>query len=297
MQYQSLPNATLQEADIIILPIPYEKTVSGKLGTAGGPKAILEIGDDLEFYEEDAKWSPTKYMKIRVENPVSEYNAITNVIDTLDITDYKKLLISLGGEHSITPQITASVLDKRATILFLDAHADMRESYQGFSYSHATPTHHLLEQGHKIILVGVRSLFESEARRIEEDQNITFFSDRILQRPQAQAELLQQIKELEGDVYVSIDMDVFNPASVPSVGTPQPGGIDWFLALDILETLFKNKNIEIKGTDIVELIPESSHVSQIFAAKLLQKIISFWGKSKGFDKGKMNGSQMQVEYQ
>ena len=297
MQYQSLPNATLHEADIIILPIPYEKTVSGKLGTAGGPEAILAIGDDLEFYEEDAKWSPTKYLKLRVEEPISEYNAITNVIDALDVKDPKRLLISLGGEHSITPQITASVLDKSSTVLFLDAHADMRESYQGSIYSHATPTHHLLDQGHKIILVGVRSIFESEAKRIEEDKNITFFSDRVLQKPRVQEELLEHIENLEGDVYLSIDMDAFNPACVPSVGTPQPGGIDWFLALDILETLFANKNIEIKGADIVELIPEASNVSQVFAAKLLQKIISFWGKSQGFDKGEMNGSQMQVEYE
>ncbi len=297
MQYQSLPNTTLEDADVIILPIPYEKTVSGKVGTAGGPEAILGIGDDLEFYEEDAKWSPTKYMKLRVEKPVLEYNSITNVIDMLNVKSSKKLLISLGGEHSITPQITASVLDKNATILFLDAHADMRESYQGSIYSHATPTHHLLDQGHKIILVGVRSIFESEAKRIEEDENITFFSDRILQKSKAQEELLEHIKNLEGDVYLSIDMDAFNPACVAGVGTPQPGGIDWFLALDILETLFANKNIEIKGADIVELIPEASNVSQVFAAKLLQKIISFWGKSQSFDKSEMNGSQMQVEYE
>ena len=296
MKYQSLPNASLESADIIILPIPHEQTVSGKGGTSGAPEAILEIGDDLEFYEEDAKWSPTKYMKVRVESSLTEYKQITNAITALKIKE-NQFLISLGGEHSITPQITASVLDKKSTILFLDAHADMRESYQGSAFSHATPTHHLLDQGHKIVLVGVRSIFENEAIRIEEDKNITFFSDRVLQKAKAQEELLSHISNLEGDVYLSIDMDAFDPACVPSVGTPQPGGIDWFLALDILETLFANKNITIKGADIVELIPEASNVSQVFAAKLLQKIISFWGKSKGFDKTEMNGSQMEIEYE
>lgn len=296
MKYQSLPNASLESADIIILPIPHEQTVSGKGGTSGAPEAILEIGDDLEFYEEDAKWSPTKYMKVRVENSLTEYKQIANAITALNIKE-NQFLISLGGEHSITPQITASVLDKKSTILFLDAHADMRESYQGSAFSHATPTHHLLDQGHKIVLVGVRSIFENEAIRIEEDKNITFFSDRVLQKAKAQEELLSHISNLEGDVYLSIDMDAFNPACVPSVGTPQPGGIDWFLALDILETLFANVSITIKGADIVELIPEASNVSQVFAAKLLQKIISFWGKSKGFDKKEMNGSQMEIEYE
>lgn len=296
MKYQSLPNASLESADIIILPIPHEQTVSGKGGTSGAPEAILEIGDDLEFYEEDAKWSPTKYMKVRVESSITEYKQITNAITALNVKD-NQFLISLGGEHSITPQITSSVLDKKSTILFLDAHADMRESYQGSSFSHATPTHHLLDQGHKIVLVGVRSIFENEAIRIEEDENITFFSDRVLQKSKAQEELLTHISNLEGDVYLSIDMDAFDPACVPSVGTPQPGGIDWFLALDILETLFANANITIKGADIVELIPEASNVSQVFAAKLLQKIISFWGKSKGFDKRDMNGSQMEIEYE
>jgi agmatinase len=296
MKYQSLPNASLESADIIILPIPHEQTVSGKGGTAGAPQAILEIGDDLEFYEEDAKWSPTKYMKVRVESSLTEYKQITNAITALNIKE-NQFLISLGGEHSITPQITSSVLDKKSTILFLDAHADMRESYQGSAFSHATPTHHLLDQGHKIVLVGVRSIFENEAIRIAEDKNITFFSDRALQKSKVQEELLSHISNLEGDVYLSIDMDAFDPACVPSVGTPQPGGIDWFLALDILETLFANTNITIKGADIVELIPEASNVSQVFAAKLLQKIISFWGKSQGFDKTEMNGSQMEVKYE
>lgn len=296
MKYQSLPNAALKDADIVILPIPYEHTVSGKGGTKDAPEAILEIGDDLEFYEEDAKWSPTKYMKVRVEKPISVYKEITSGINALGITD-KQFLISLGGEHSITPQITASVLDKKSTILFLDAHADMRPSYQGSEFSHATPTHHLLDQGHEIILVGVRSIFESEAKRIEEDKAITFFSDRVLQKESAREALLAHIAGLTGDVYLSIDLDAFDPACVPSVGTPQPGGITWFLALDILETLFANKNITIKGADLMELIPEASNVSQVFTAKLLQKIISFWGKSKGFDKTEMNGSQMEIAYE
>jgi len=212
-------------------------------------------------------------------------------------SDKEQLLISLGGDHSITPQLTLALLDKPATIVFLDAHADLRRSYLGNVNSHATPAFQLLKQGHKLLMVGVRSLFENEACRIKEDKNINCFMDRALQDEKTKQELLALVTSLEGDVYLSIDMDVFNPAFVPSVGTPQPGGIDYYFATDILRALFLDSSAKIQGVDMVELIPEESNVSQLFAAKLLQKMISYWGKSQGFDTKEQNGAQMQVRYE
>lgn len=295
MNYQFLPNAELQDADIVLLPIPYEGTVSEKTGTKDAPMAIIEATDQLEFYEEDEKWCPMQYMHVRTEEGVSQFGEISEKVANLDIRD-NQLLVSLGGEHSITPMITSELLDESATIVFLDAHADLREFYQGNPYSHATPSHHLLEQGHKMVMAGIRSIYEKEAIRIQEDENISFFGDRELQKQSVKDKLISHIGLLSGDVYLSIDMDAFSPALVPGVGTPQPGGLDWYFGLDILEAVFFNKNIMIKGVDIVELIPEESNVSQVFAAKLLQKIISFWGKSQGFDKREMHGVQTQVEY-
>ncbi|QSZ42906.1 agmatinase [Sulfurimonas aquatica] len=296
MEYQELPNASLEDADIVILPIGYEESVCGQGGTADAPKAIVEISEQLEYYEEDLKWSPMKYMKVRVEEEIREYAQIDEKVSTYAFKE-EKLLISLGGEHSITPQITASRLSSGATIIFLDAHGDLRESYQGYEFSHATPVHHLLAQGHKVIMAGIRSLFETEAARIESDEMIECFLDRELRKPGMKEKLLSLISSIEGEVYLSIDMDAFNPAYVPSVGTPQPGGLDWYFALDIIEALFENKKAVIKGVDIMELIPEASTVSQVFAAKLMQKIISYWGKSRGFDKKEMNGSQTLVKYE
>jgi len=140
-------------------------------------------------------------------------------------------------------------------------------------------------------------MFETEALRIKEDKNIICYMDRALCREDVKKELLQRISDLEGDVYLSIDMDVFNPAYVPSVGTPQAGGIDYYFATDILEALFLNSTANIKGVDMVELIPEESHVSQLFAAKLLQKIISYWGISQGVQLKEKKGGQMDVEYE
>jgi len=294
--YQYLPNTSSEKADIIIQRVCWGESVSGAQGTAQAPDAILKASEQIEYYDEDLEWSPMKYMSVCVSNSVSKYEKITESTNSLNIGN-NKLLISLGGDHSITPQITKALLKKPAKILFLDAHADLRASYLGNENSHATPAFHLLEQGHKLIMAGVRSMFEAEAERVKSDENIEFFSDRALQKESLKKQLLQRVKELEGDVYLSIDMDVFNPAYVPSVGTPQPGGIDYYFATDILYALFMESNAKVLGADLVELIPESSLVSQTFAAKLLQKIISYWGKSQGFDAKEQNGSQMQVEYE
>jgi len=296
MNYQLLPNANVKTADIVILPFAYEDTVSAKVGTKDAPRGILDVSAQIEYYEEDLDWSPMKYMSAYIAPEIDSYKEVASSLERCDLSD-KKLLITLGGEHSITPMITQEVLSSSATIVFLDAHADLRVSYKGEKYSHATPAHHLLKQGHKIIMAGVRSLFEAEAIRIKEDRNIRFFSDRALQNDKIKKEFLSTLHSLNGDVYLSIDMDVFNPAFVPSVGTPQPGGMDWYDATNIIQALFSNKNIIIKGVDIVELIPENSTVSQTFAAKLVQKIISVWGKNKNFHKRQMLGTQTQIEYE
>jgi len=297
IRYQELPNAKREEADILIQRIAFGESISGLGGTEAAPDAILEVSEQMEYYDEDLDWSPMKHLKVSVEqNATREYDAITPAIKQLKPTD-KQLLISLGGDHSITPQITAALLSKPTTIVFLDAHADLRKSYMGNEYSHATPAHHLLEQGHKLIMIGIRSLYEEEAIRVQTDKNIDYYSDRVLQKESIKSELLKKLSALDEDIYLSIDMDVFNPAYVPSVGTPQAGGIDYYFATDILQALFLDSNAHIKGVDMVELIPEESHVSQLFSAKLLQKIISYWGISQGFKTQEQNGSQMLISYE
>lgn len=296
MNYQFLPNADMKDADIVINRVCWGESVSAKRGTADAPDAILKASEQIEYYDEDLEYSPMKYMQVRVGESIREFSKIKTSFSGLNLHK-KQLLISLGGDHSITPQLTLALLEKPSTILFLDAHADLRRSYLGDENSHATPAFHLLKQGHKLLMVGVRSLFESEALRIKEDKNITCFMDRTLQKETVKKELLQTIADLKGDVYLSIDMDVFNPAYVPSVGTPQAGGIDYYFATAILKALFLDSKANIKGVDMVELIGEESNVSQLFAAKLLQKIISYWGKSHDVQEREKTGGQMQVKYE
>lgn len=298
-----MPNAPVKDADVLILPIPYERTVSYKPGTAEAPRAILAATDQLEFFDEDANWSPFKHIRLCV---LPEFTDTPSLVDSVwhhSLTDHashlpsQKLLISLGGEHSLTPSLVDARMKAPGTVLFFDAHADMRMSYEGSFYSHACPVRRLLEQGHDIVMIGIRSIFESEMDLVHQEPRLTLFKDRVLSRNGQWASLLQKMRDLQGVVYISIDMDVFNPSEVPGVGTPQPGGLSWHQMIDVFEVLFANPAIELSGVDIVELVPEPSHVSEMTAAKLLHKIISFWGKSKGFQSKPEMGNQMYVNYE
>lgn len=303
LNFLDMPNAPLDEADVLILPVPLERTVSFKPGTADAPRAILETTGQLEFYEEDAGWSPFKHMKLsvlpqftddRLQSDADLHARLTEQVAAL-ATD--NLFIGIGGEHSLTPSLVKARMPEPGTVLFLDAHADMRTSYHGSKYNHACPVTRLLEQGHKIVMAGIRSVFESEVELVSREPRISLFLDWDLRGKEQWESFLRKVNSLEGPVYLSIDMDVFNPATVPGVGTPQPGGFFWYQMIELLESLFSRKKIDLRGVDVVELVPEPSRVSEMAAAKLLLKIISFWGFANGFNHKEQSGSQMQIKYE
>ncbi len=302
-QFLAMPNAPIAEADVLLLPIPLERTVSFKPGTSDAPKAILKTTEQLEFYEEDAGWSPFKHMKISVlpefddNKEETDEELHTRLAKEVASLPANNLFIGLGGEHSLTPSLVKARMPEPGTVLFLDAHADMRISYEGSRYSHACPVTRLLEQGHKIVMAGVRSVYESEVKLIEKEPRVTLFLDWDLRGKGQWESFLQKVNSLQGPVYLSIDMDVFNPSVVPGVGTPQPGGFFWYPMIELLESLFSRKQVDLRGVDVVELVPETSRVSEMTAAKLLLKIISFWGSANGFELKPQTGSQMQVEYE
>jgi agmatinase len=301
--FLSLPNAPVDQADVLILPVPLERTVSFRPGTASAPEAILEISDQLEFFEEDGRWSPFKHMSLAVvpafrESPdLDEAEWHSRLSRHVAALPTDNLLISLGGEHSITPALVAGRMPEPGTVVFLDAHGDLRDSYDGSKYNHACPARRLLEQGHKLLMAGVRSVFEEEVELVEKEPRISLFMDWDLRGKGQWESFLQKVSSLQGPVYLSIDMDAFSPSCVPGVGTPQPGGFLWYQVIEIIEALFAKSNIDLRGVDIVELVPEPSRVSDMTAAKLLMKIVSFWGQANGFDSRPMTGSQMQIDYE
>jgi len=298
--FLSLRNALVDVADVLILPVPYEKTVTYKTGTARGPEAILKASSQLEFYEEDAGWCPTEYMRVATLEPVSiqtedEGLFFSHLFDAVSGLPSQNLLIALGGEHSITPEMVFARLPAGGTVVQIDAHADLRPSYHGSVYNHACPMFRLRERGYDLVQIGIRSLHAREAEKITGDEGITTFFDRTLQHPDGWQILLRHLTAITGPVWLTIDMDGFDPALVAGVGTPQPGGLSWHQAVEIVETLMNNQNIDIRGVDILELVPEHSRVSDMVAAKLLQKCISFWGKAKKLDQRPARGSQTGVD--
>ncbi len=303
LHFIELPNAPTDDADVLILPVPLERTVSWKPGTSAAPPAIMEASEHLEFYEEDAGWSPFKHLKLSILPEYADNASLSDAEYHTALSTHvaslpqENLFVGIGGEHSLTPSLVEARMQKPGTVLFLDAHADMRTSYKGSTYNHACPVTRLLDQGHQIVMAGVRSIFETEVERVENDPRISLFLDWDLRGKGQWESFLQKINSLEGPVYLSIDMDVFNPAAVPGVGTPQPGGFFWYQMIELLESLFSTKDIDLRGVDLVELVPEPSRVSEMTAAKLLLKIISFWGYANGFNLKPENGSQMQIHYE
>lgn len=302
-KFLSLPNSPADQANVLILPVPLERTVSFKPGTAGAPAAILEISDQLEFFEEDGGWSPFKHMTLSVLPAFAESTELEEAVWHARLTSHVaafpagNLFVSLGGEHSITPALVAARMPEPGTVIFLDAHADLRDSYEGSRFSHACPARRLLEQGHELLMAGIRSVFEAEVELVEQEPRISLFMDWDLRGKGQWESFLQKVSSLQGPVYLSIDMDAFNPSCVPGVGTPQPGGFLWYHMIEIIEALFAKTNIDLRGVDIVELVPEPSRASDMTAAKLLMKIVSFWGRASGFDGRPQTGSQMQIDYE
>jgi len=170
LRYQLLPNAAIDRADVLIQPIPYGHAVSNRRGTAQAPAAILDATAQLEYFEEDRAWSPMKYLRSCVLPPVdAQPDVITfqqNLIEQVRSLPESSLYIGLGGDHSITPaQVSARMPE--GSVIIIDAHADLRKHYQGDLYSHACPAFRLHEAGYALHLIGVRSLYESEAELID----------------------------------------------------------------------------------------------------------------------------------
>jgi agmatinase len=298
-RFLSLNNFPAERADVLILPVPYEQTVTYKPGTGQGPEAILSASEQLEFFEEDMGWCPAEYLKLCVLVPADvdlapEEAFHSKLGQRVRGLPGDNLFIALGGEHSITPEMVFARMPDGGTVVQIDAHADLRTSYQGSIYNHACPMYRLRQQGYRLIQVGIRSLHASEARLIEDDSDISTYFDRALQQTEVWQALLAQLSELQGPVWLTIDMDGFDPSLIAGVGTPQPGGLSWHQGLDIIQALMQNRGIDLRGIDILELVPEASRVSDMLGAKLVQKCFSYWGKAQGYDQRPATGSQLGV---
>ena len=266
-----------ERSRIVILPVSYDLTTSYKPGTSRGPMAIIDASRYMETYDDETGKEIYKSGIYTAEEIKSVSPKPKGIIkktkeEVSSILKAKKFPVVLGGEHSVTlgPVKAFKEKFKDFSVLQLDAHRDLRDSFKGLKHSHACIARRILEIA-SVTQVGIRSMSMEEAAREYKNLKTFFMKDMIKNEDW----LSEAIESLESDkVYVTIDMDVFDPSIMPSVGTPEPGGMGWYEALALLKKLSQEK--EVIGFDVVELCPMSGNVSPDFlAAKLIYKFLSY----------------------
>jgi agmatinase len=270
------PYADLPTAKVVILPVPYDSTTEWHSGTREGPQAIIDASQYLEFYDIELKREIYKVGIHTLPKVQPLLNSPEGMIDRVyriaaELVKQEKFLVMFGGEHSLSLGMVQALKEKNQDIcvLQLDAHADLRDEYLGTKYSHACVMRRILELC-PIVQVGIRSLSWEEQKFLTQN-NMHLFSAIPGSDLASPEEITASLRD---NVYVSIDLDVFDPSIVPAVGTPEPGGMQWHEVLNLLRTVTLHKRVI--GFDLVELCPKEGPASCAFlAAKLAYKLIGY----------------------
>ena len=265
---------------VIIVPFGLEKTVSYGGGTKNGPKEIIKASHQVELYDEELKCEPFKKIGIKTLKPFKINKKINKAINQIaeinqKILDNKLFPITLGGEHSITPGCIKPFVKKykKLTLLHFDAHADLRESYAGEKYSHASAIKRCIDHKNvSVVSFGIRNISAEEIPTLKKNKkriNIYWAKDK---KKWDLNKFKKQIKNK--DVYITFDVDGLDSSIMPATGTPEPGGIFWDEALEIIKIACKSSRIV--GADVNELAPIKGFNSYNFlVAKLVYKILSY----------------------
>ncbi|HJN84405.1 MAG TPA: agmatinase [Candidatus Pelagibacter bacterium] len=264
----------------VVVPFGLEKTISYGRGTRNGPKEIIKASHQVELYDEELNCEPYKKIGIKTLKPFkidkNINKALKKISDTNEKILNKKLFpITLGGEHSITPGCIAPFVKKykKLCLLHFDAHADLRQSYNGEKFSHASAIRRCLDHKNvSVISFGIRNISQSEISYLKKNSSrikIFWAKDKVKWNLN---KFIQMIKNKT--VYLTFDVDGLDSSIMPATGTPEPGGLFWDETLNIIKIAAKNSNIV--GADINELSPIKAFNSYNFlVAKLVYKILSY----------------------
>ena len=270
----------LDAARVAIVPAPFDQTTSYLPGTRFGPTAILEASRQVEFFDEELDGEPhrigiTPLEEIEIDpaDPAASLARLEAVTDKL--AERGIVPFAIGGEHSLTLAPVRALREHfpGLCVLQLDAHLDLRDAYQGTPLSHASVMRRIRELGCPTVSVGIRSVSREEAEYVHAERVPVFLGREIREKGLPVDEILGR---LGNPVYVTVDLDAFDPAYVPGVGTPEPGGLSWEEGLRLLRAVFERR--QVVGCDVVELCPIPGQiVSDFFAAKLVNKMIGYLG--------------------
>ena len=269
--------ADFDNARVVILPVPLDRTTSYVPGTRNGPREILVASSHMEHWDEETE---TDVHGIGIctlpemELPFPTMDEVVREIRRVatEIVSRDKFPVVLGGEHSITAPVVAALAAQHPglSVLQIDAHADLRDSFMGTRYSHACAMRRTLEYA-RCTQVGIRSLSTEEAAAAP-TLPTTIFYDFNMRRDNRWIDRVAD--SLSDDVYITIDCDGFDPAIMPAVGTPEPGGLSWYEGLALLRRVIERRHVV--GCDIVELCPMPGNVAPSFlCARLLYKILTY----------------------
>jgi len=265
---------------VIVVPFGLEKTVSYGGGTKNGPKEIIKASHQVELYDEELNCEPYKKIGIKTLKPFKIDKNIKKALNKIskineEILNKKIFPITFGGEHSITPGCIAPFTKKykKLCLLHFDAHADLRESYNGEKFSHASAIKRCLDYKNlSVISFGIRNISQSEITYLKKNSsriNIFWAKDKKKWNLNLFKKLIKN-----KNVYLTFDVDVLDSSIMPATGTPEPGGLFWEETLNIIKIAAKNSNIV--GADINELAPIKGFNSYNFlVAKLAYKILSY----------------------
>lgn len=277
-------------AGAVILPVPYEATTSYGGGTGAGPAAIVEASRYIELYDQELDAMPYEVgiatlpaLALTGAGPQEAIAELRSAYDAVLDEGPDKFVVVLGGEHSITSAPILAHADRLAragrtlSVLQIDAHTDLRAEYEGSPFSHASVMARVAERC-SISAVGIRALTKEEADYARGRDNVhIFYADDI---HEGTAWIDDVMRTLGDDVYITFDVDGFDPSLVPATGTPEPGGLQWYPVMKLLRRVFAERRVH--AADVVELAPiPGYHAADFLVAKLVYKMIAYWHAGQG----------------
>lgn len=275
----------IDNSEIVILPAPYEHTVSYGGGAGKAPEAIIKASQYVEFYDDEFDREICFEKGIATLEPLNfdyktDDKALALISETVDkLLEMDKFVVTLGGEHTISTAPILSHFKKypNMSILHFDAHSDLRDSYEGNKYSHASFMARVAEvfPPENITQIGIRAQCKEEAEYIKSNNVKTFYASAIRRGLHGENWQKAAVETLKDEVYITFDLDYFDPAIMPATGTPEPDGFLYNETLNVFRELIKSGR-KIIGLDVVELAPnEMLHHCDLTAARLIYKILNF----------------------